>query len=227
MQTTINPNHQYIESVCSKCPGTHWGKSAKCRIHDMHIGQITSCQQWEDEETEQWIDDDGQIAFTSLEPALELLHVAQDELDGYYWMTQQIKKLQEKIQAGINTTNGLAAGTAQYGIEATLPKAKGGNSDPVFRAARNNLKAWERLNGRLKRFENKVKRVDAFAEKNNLSEKEQIVLEGIMDGQKMKDIAKEVGVSRTRAQELKLEVVKNLAWVIYDEEKKGKEKALS
>jgi hypothetical protein len=59
----------------------------------------------------------------------------------------------------------------------------------------------ERLNGRLKRFENKVKQVDVFVEKNNLSKKEQIVPEGIMDGQKMKDITKEVGVSRTRAQE--------------------------
>ncbi|MCP1359021.1 helix-turn-helix transcriptional regulator [Aneurinibacillus migulanus] len=56
-----------------------------------------------------------------------------------------------------------------------------------------------------------MKRVDAFAEKNNLSKKEQIVLEGIMDGQKMKDIAKEIGVSRTRAQELKNKVVNNLA----------------
>ncbi|MED0671161.1 hypothetical protein [Aneurinibacillus aneurinilyticus] len=59
----------------------------------------------------------------------------------------------------------------------------------------------ERLNERLKRFENKVKQVDVFVEKNNLSKKEQIVPEGIMDGQKMKDITKEVGVSRTRAQE--------------------------
>lgn len=59
----------------------------------------------------------------------------------------------------------------------------------------------ERLNERLKRFENKVKQVDAFVEKDNVSKKEQIVLEGIMDGQKMKDITKEVGVSRTRAQE--------------------------
>ncbi|MED0673020.1 hypothetical protein P4S95_22875 [Aneurinibacillus aneurinilyticus] len=191
MQTTINPNHQYIESVCSKYPGTYWGKGAKCRIHDMHVGQIVSCQQWEDKEAEQWIDDNGQMAFTSLEPVFELLHVAQDELDGYYWMTQQMEYLREAIQFGINRSDDVVAGTAQYGIEATLPKAKGGNSDPVFRAARNNLRAWERLNRRLKRFENKVKRVDAFAEKNNLSEKEQIVLEGIMDDQKMKDIAKE------------------------------------
>ncbi|GED16915.1 hypothetical protein TS65_19280 [Aneurinibacillus migulanus] len=42
-----------------------------------------------------------------------------------------------------------------------------------------------------------------------------------MNGQKMKDIAKGVRVSRTRAKELKLEVVKNLAWVIYDK-RKGK-----
>ncbi|GED17652.1 hypothetical protein [Aneurinibacillus migulanus] len=76
MQTTINPNHKYIESVCSKCPGIYWGKSAKCRIHDMHIGKISSCQQWDDKEAEQWIDNDGQLALTNFEPVLELLHVA-------------------------------------------------------------------------------------------------------------------------------------------------------
>ncbi|MED4726898.1 hypothetical protein P9597_01870 [Aneurinibacillus migulanus] len=59
-----------------------------------------------------------------------------------------------------------------------------------------------------------------------ISDLPQIILEGIMDGQKMKDIAKEIGVSRTRAQELKNKVVNDLAWAIYDEEKK-KEKALS
>lgn len=48
----------------------------------------------------------------------------------------------------------------------------------------------------------------------------QIVFEEVMDGQKMKDIAKEIGVSCTRAQELKNKVVNNLAWAIYDEEKK-------
>jgi hypothetical protein len=48
-----------------------------------------------------------------------------------------------------------------------------------------------------------------------------------MDGQKMKDITKEVGVSRTRAQEWKLGVVKNLTWAIYEENKRGKEKVLS
>ncbi|MMZ57288.1 hypothetical protein D1872_192110 [compost metagenome] len=42
----------------------------------------------------------------------------------------------------------------------------------MFGTERKNLQAWQRLNGRLKRFENKVKWVDAFAEKNNLSEKD-------------------------------------------------------
>ncbi|BAU28543.1 hypothetical protein DFP93_105225 [Aneurinibacillus soli] len=63
---TINPNHQYIEDVCSKCPGTQWGKRAKCRIHDMHIGQVVSCQQWEEKEAAKFQNHNGQLAFTSL-----------------------------------------------------------------------------------------------------------------------------------------------------------------
>ncbi|MEZ2661376.1 hypothetical protein ACBP89_25830 [Aneurinibacillus aneurinilyticus] len=62
-----------------------------------------------------------------------------NDLDGYYWMTQQIEHLREVIQFGINRSDDVAAGTTEYGIEATLPKAKGENSDPVFRAACNNL----------------------------------------------------------------------------------------
>ncbi|MCP1359020.1 hypothetical protein [Aneurinibacillus migulanus] len=54
-------------------------------------------------------------------------------------MTQQIEKLRSKIQSGLGSNDDVAAGTAQYGIEATLSKVKGGNSDPVFREACNNL----------------------------------------------------------------------------------------
>ncbi|GED17607.1 hypothetical protein [Aneurinibacillus migulanus] len=40
-------NHVFLEEVCAKCPGSQWGKSAMCRIHDMHIGKVQSCPQWE------------------------------------------------------------------------------------------------------------------------------------------------------------------------------------
>ncbi|WP_161808210.1 hypothetical protein [Aneurinibacillus migulanus] len=32
--------HVFLEEVCAKCPGSQWGKSAMCRIHDMHIGKV-------------------------------------------------------------------------------------------------------------------------------------------------------------------------------------------
>lgn len=214
MEQKINPNHHFIESVCSKCPGTYWGKSSKCRIHDMHIGQISSCQQWEDAEASQWLNDGGQLAFTSLEPALELLHVAQEALDGYAWMVNRIEVYRE---ADGRYREDAAAGIVQYGEESVLPKAQGITSDPTFQAAKKNLRLWERI----KRYERTIKMVDEFADSNILSEKEQIVLEGIMDGEKMINVAKEAGISRSRAQELKNEVVKKFAWWIHDNKNGG------
>ncbi|BAU28542.1 hypothetical protein DFP93_105226 [Aneurinibacillus soli] len=129
-------------------------------------------------------------------------------------MVNQIEVHQETNRQGMGREDA-GAGTAQYGIEATLPKAQGINSDPVFRAAKKNLRMWERM----KRYERTVKMVEEFAESYTLPDKEQIVLEGVMDGEKMMNIAKEIGISRTRAQELKNEVVKKFAWWIHDNKK--------
>lgn len=180
----------------------------------MHIGQVVSCQQWENKEAAQWSNDGGQLAFTSLEPALELLHVAQEALDGYAWMVSRIDVYREYDG---RYTEDAAASIARYGQESNLPKAQGTTSDPTFQAAKKNLRLWERM----KRYERTVKMVEEFAESYTLSEKEQIVLEGIMDGEKMINVAKEAGISRSRAQELKNEVVKKFAWWIHDNKNAG------
>ncbi|WP_230203602.1 LuxR C-terminal-related transcriptional regulator [Bacillus massiliigorillae] len=53
----------------------------------------------------------------------------EDILKDYHWMINSIKILNSSLQ---DAGEGL---TAQYGLESSLPKAKGTNGDPVFREA--------------------------------------------------------------------------------------------
>jgi hypothetical protein len=136
-------NNQYLlEKVCTKCPGSQWGKTSMCRIHDMHIGKVQSCPQWEEYQAAQLKDHDGQLAFLDLEPALEAVQRVEQDLRDYRWMAERIQSLQswdehEKEYPREVWENVIYAGTAQYGIEASLPKAQGVNSDGTCSSRRN------------------------------------------------------------------------------------------
>lgn len=55
-------------------------------------------------------------------------------IEDYSWMIESIEEAEEARQpvAKIDNYSYIGAKTAMYGIEATLPKASGGTSDPVF-----------------------------------------------------------------------------------------------
>ncbi|MBG9756149.1 hypothetical protein [Lysinibacillus sphaericus] len=68
------------------------------------------------------------------------LTITPDALDSmitdYHWMVKAIKEMRSEMVIG--------AKTAQYGIEATLPKATGGVSDPIQLECRNFILAIRR-----------------------------------------------------------------------------------
>ncbi|MED0766203.1 LuxR C-terminal-related transcriptional regulator [Aneurinibacillus thermoaerophilus] len=221
MEQKINPNYNFIESVCSKCPGTHWGKSSKCRIHDMHIGKVQSCLQWDEYQAAQWKKHDGQPAFLDLEPALEAVQRVEQDLRNYRWMAEKIQTLQkcdeyEKQYPREVWENIIHAGTAQYGIESILPKAQGVNSDVTYREAQKLLRNWERM----KRYERKVKKLEA-AVASLQDERERAVAEGMMDGEKMYEIAQQLDVSRQTVDKIRRSMIRNLAWIMYEDEMRG------
>jgi hypothetical protein len=197
------------EHVCANCPGSQWGKTTKCSIHNIHIGKVDSCPQWEQLESPKIKDHDGQLAIFDLEPAMEIVQKVEEDLKDYHWMVREIKRLYEALNdAGEKLV-------AQYGIESAMPKAKGGNSNPVEREASRRSREWQRL----EKLQKKVMSIDAAVIKIE-DDKERTVLECMLDGERMNMISKHVGVSRQRLNEIKRDLVKRLAWELYPEELK-------
>lgn len=211
----LHEDKQYLrEHVCEKCPGTKWGKTTTCNVHNLHIGKIESCPQWEQQESPPLKDHDGQLALFDLEPAIEIVQKVEEELKDYHWLTREVDRLQQYLNNAIRIEGyGGGSGVSQYGIEASLPKGNG--YKPSYLTIPE--EKFEREVGRLKKLEEKVRRIDAAASKIE-DEKERTVLECILDGVRMNMIAKHVGVSRQRLNEIKRSLVKRLAWEIYGDE---------
>jgi ATP/maltotriose-dependent transcriptional regulator MalT len=189
-----------------------------CRIHDMHIGKVQSCPQWDEYQAAQFKDHDGQLALCDLEPALEAVQRVEQDLRDYRWMAAKVQALQsrdehEKQYPREVWESILGAGTAQYGIESILPKAQGVNSDVTYREAQKLLRNWERM----KRYERKVKKLEAAVAALR-DERERAVAEGILDGMKMYEIAQQLDVSRQTVDTIRRSMIRNLAWNMYEDE---------
>jgi len=195
------------EKVCSGCPGTLWGEKSICRVHDKSIGQVKDCPEWQQESLIE--NKSGQLALFDLEPAIEVIQKVEEELKDYHWMVKEVDRLR-KYLAGAG--EGL---TRQYGIDSAMPKAKGGASDPVNREIERRWRQWNRL----EKLEEKLKKIETATDAIS-DEKEKTVLECILDGERMNIIAKHVGVSRQRLNEIKRGLVKKLAWEMFGDELK-------
>lgn len=217
MIKVIDDKQLYRETVCVNCPGSLWGEKSICRIHDISIGQVEVCQEWEKVSSAGYKDHDGQLALFDLEPALEVVQKVDEDLKNYHWMVKEIDRLVGYLNSVL--TGGVGGGgglTAQYGIEATLPKGKGLKLSELKIPE----EKFEKQVRRLQRLKQKVRSIDAAAEKIT-DEKERTVLECILEGERMNMIAIRVGISRQRLNEIKREIVKRLAVEMYGDELKG------
>ncbi|WP_137744557.1 helix-turn-helix domain-containing protein [Robertmurraya siralis] len=121
-------------------------------------------------------------------------------LRDYHWMVKEIKRIDRELQE----TD--FQGTAQYGIEATLPKPQG----VVGRA----------LESEAIRRVNKSKRLNKFIQEvifinenipNITDEKEKVVLDCLLDGMSLTAISIHLGVSRRHVSNLRDGIVDKLA----------------
>ncbi|MGY3716771.1 hypothetical protein ACWE42_14730 [Sutcliffiella cohnii] len=211
MMNTVRKS-ELFESICINCPGSLWGEKSICRIHNKSIGEITSCEQWEKEAPELSIQN-GQVAFSDLEPAIEIVQKTEEDLRSYHWMIKEIDRLIIVLDNAIKTFGPESSLVAQWGIEATLPKAKGMKPSTMSMSEDKYDRQWKRL----KALEEKIKKIDEFVETLE-DEKERTVLECILDGERMNTIARHVGVSRTRLNEIKRKIVIHAARYLYPEE---------
>lgn len=198
-----------IENVCERCPGTCWGDKSICRVHDLHIGSIQQCQEWDKYmiDKQGLRDHDGQLALTDLEPAMEWLQRTEEEIRDYSFTIREINRLKTYLEdAGEGTV-------AAYGIDASQPKGKGSTGDKTHQEVAKRERYWKRL----KSLEESVQRVERAMETIK-HEKERAVLDCMIDGVRMNMIARHVGVSRSYLNDLKRDLIRKMAWAMYGED---------
>jgi hypothetical protein len=201
-----------FETVCINCPGSLWGEKSICRIHNKSICEITTCEQWTRQQND-FKFEEGQVAFMDLEPAMEIVQKTEEDLRDYHWVVKEIERLQKYLDNSNKDLGPSKRLTAQYGVEAAMPKAQG--VKPSVTDER-----YERQWRRLEKLKEKVHKINVAAEQI-VDDKERTVLECILDGERMNMVARHVGVSRQRLNEIKRLIVKKMAWVLYEDELKS------
>lgn len=110
----------------------------------------------------------------------------------YRWMVETIEEARQPV-AKVNNSSYIGAKTAKYGIEATLPKASGGTSDPVFTEVQRRVYS---LNYRIKEYERKIAEVQKRIPLVQ-GDREIEVLHRLLDGDSMRAIGKHMNLSST------------------------------
>ncbi len=129
------------------------------------------------------------------------LVITSDALDSmitdYHWMVNAIKEMRAEMVIG--------AKTAQYGIEATLPKAVGGVGDPIMQEAIRRSKNIKRV----AEYEKKLLEVQMLLDRVT-GDRELQVLNWMLDGRSKRWIAQNMGLSHTHIQNIKDSIVKQM-----------------
>ena len=129
------------------------------------------------------------------------LVITPDALDSmitdYHWMVNAIKEMRTEMVIG--------AKTAQYGIEATLPKAVGGVGDPIMQEAirrSKNIKRVAEYEKKLLEVQNLIERV--------AGDREVQVLNWMLDGKSQRWIGQHMALSATSIKRIKDNIVKQM-----------------
>jgi len=138
---------------------------------------------------------------------MDIIQRTEEDVRNYRWMQKEI----ERIVKDLNDVGIDSSMVAQWGVEAILPKGKGLKSTV-------NEKRLKRQMERLERLQNKIDRIDAAVKKVDVDERQQVVMECMLDGVRMNMIAQHVEVSRSTMDELKRTIITKLANEIYKEE---------
>lgn len=113
-------------------------------------------------------------------------------IENYRWMVETIEEARQPV-AKVDNNSYIGAKTAMYGIEATLPKASGGTSDPVYTEVQRRVYS---LNYRIKEYEQKIAEVQKRISLVH-GDREIEVLHRLLDGDSMRAIGKHMRLSST------------------------------
>lgn len=113
-------------------------------------------------------------------------------IENYRWMVETIEEARQPV-AKVDNNSYIGAKTAMYGIEATLPKASGRTSDPVFTEVKRRVYS---LNYRIKEYQQKIAEVQKRIP-YVIGDREVEVLHRLLDGDSMRAIGKHMRLSST------------------------------
>lgn len=121
-------------------------------------------------------------------------------LRDYHWMVNEIKRIDKELQE----TD--FKGTAQYGIEATMPRPQG----IVGKALENEVIRRVEKSKRLNKYIEEVIFINQHIP-NITNEKEKVILDCLLDGMSLTAVSKHLGVSRRLVTKIRDDIVEKLA----------------
>ncbi|WP_080875559.1 hypothetical protein [Oceanobacillus timonensis] len=126
-------------------------------------------------------------------------HEIHETIKNYRWM---MKLLINKRLENVEQTNTLVS---KYGIEATMPKAQGSTSDPVYQE----IIRMEKHERKTKKIRNKIILIQkhSAAVKN---ERDQLILDELLDGKPLREIAIEMDMSLSAVNRRKINIVNQI-----------------
>ncbi|KIH69931.1 hypothetical protein [Salinicoccus roseus] len=123
-----------------------------------------------------------------------------DLINSYPYYISRLKELDAQYKSEVG-----GGATSQYGIDAAMPKAQGGNSDPVHNDTIRRMKMDKELN----RLQAKVRYIQNRWDRIT-DERTALVFNLRLNGMTYQSIAKEVGISPQRAHSIMNEVCETL-----------------
>lgn len=124
----------------------------------------------------------------------------ENTLKDYHWMMNTVKMMRESLQ---DAGDGL---TAQYGIEAIMPKAQGKTGDVVYSEVVRRGKRWEQI----AEYEGKIKVIQ-----DNIyvitDEREAEILHWLLEGKSHSWVSRHMGLSHTHVNRISISIAKQIA----------------
>lgn len=121
-------------------------------------------------------------------------------LKDYAWKVNSVKLMRESLDS-INFS-----GTAQYGIEATMPKAQDGPSDPILREVERRSERWEKI----EQYEQELRFVQSRIGTIGC-EREAEVLHWLLEGKSMRWIGFHMGLSDRHIGRIRDKIVSDMS----------------
>ncbi|PJO43904.1 hypothetical protein [Lysinibacillus xylanilyticus] len=126
-------------------------------------------------------------------------------IENYRWMVETIEEARQPVAKADNNSY-IGAKTAMYGIEATLPKASGGTSDPVYIEVQRRVYS---MNHRIREYEYKVAEVQKRIPLVQ-GDREIEVLHRLLNGDSMRAIGRRMKLSSTTIFRLRNFIIKQM-----------------